>query len=102
VVNFVGYAWARELVTLEVRQDELEHLLTNGKAREPLIHSNLAEVYRRKVSHLHVALAAEDSRAEAAELIRPLVDEVTLMPENGGLRIDLKGELAAILSCRSR
>jgi hypothetical protein len=46
---------------------------------------------------LHAALNAEDSGAEAAELIRSLVEEVTLTPEDGQLRIDPKGELARIL-----
>src|SRR5262245_8112661 len=86
-----------ELLTLEARQDELKGMLANAQVPEPLIHPNLAEVYRRRVSDLHVTLNAEESRAEAAEVIRSLVEEVTLTPEDGELRIDLKGELAGIL-----
>jgi hypothetical protein len=32
------------------------------------------------------------------ELIRSLVDAITLMPENGNLRVEVRGELAAILA----
>ena len=54
--------------------------------------------YRRKVANLHEALEHEDTKAEATEIIRNLIDEIVLVPENGELRIDLKGELAGILA----
>ena len=42
-------------------------------------------------------------KAEAFDIIRELIDEVRLVPENGELRIDLRGELAGILSlCDSK
>ena len=65
------------------------------------MHPNLAEVYRRKVANLNESLQQEDTKAEAGEIIRNLVDEIVLVPENGDLRIDLKGELAGILSFAS-
>jgi hypothetical protein len=34
------------------------------------------------------------TRDEAFELIRSLIDEIRLMPENGELRVELRGELA--------
>ncbi len=87
-----------ELLALERRQDELTTLLATAEQPEPLIHPNLAEVYRRKVAALHVALQCDETRLEAAEIIRSLVDEIVLTPENGELRIDLRGELAGILA----
>ncbi len=88
-----------ELIRLERRQDELNALLVEAEPRRtPLVHPNLAEVYRKKVAVLHEALQDEDTMAEATELIRSLVDEIVLTPENGELRIDLKGELASILT----
>ena len=69
-----------------------------AEAPAPLLHPNLAEIYRRKVAELHVTLNHDDSRAEAADIIRSLIDEIVLTPENGELRIDLKGELAPILA----
>ncbi len=87
-----------ELVALEARQDELRALLAGQGPAQPLLHPNLAEVYRRKVADLHQALESEETKAEAAEIIRGLVDAIVLTPENGELRIDLHGDLAGILA----
>ncbi len=73
-------------------------LLATAEQPEPLIHPNLAEVYRRKVAAPHEALQCDETRLEAAEIIRSLVDEIVLTPEHGELRIDLKGERAGILA----
>lgn len=87
-----------ELMELEAKKEELEYTLTEASVDEPLLHPNLAEVYRAKVADLHDALNAEDTKAEAFELIRSLVDKIVLTPDAGKLRIDLYGELAGILS----
>ena len=44
------------------------------------------------------ALAREDTREEAAKIIRSLVDGILLTPEDGKLAITLQGDLAAMLS----
>ncbi len=94
-----GRTLKEEILALEARQDELRALLENGEGpREPLLHPNLAEIYRQKVAALNEALEHESTQAEAMDLIRSLVDEIELTPENGELRIDLKGELAGILN----
>ncbi len=87
-----------ELLSLEARQAELKATLADTNAPEPLIHPNLAEIYRRKVADLHAALDDERTRDEAFELVRSLIDEIVLTPEANELRIDLKGELAGILN----
>ena len=48
--------------------------------------------------HLVDALNDEGMRAEASESIRALIDEVRLVPKDGTLKIELYGELAALLS----
>jgi hypothetical protein len=48
------------------------------------------------VAALAEALAAEDG-AEARELVRGLVETITLVLEAGALRIEVRGELGAIL-----
>jgi site-specific DNA recombinase len=37
-------------------------------------------------------------RAQAAEVLRSLIDEVRLVPDNGRLEIELAGDLAGILA----
>jgi site-specific DNA recombinase len=66
------------------------------EAPAPRLHPNLAEVYRRRVAELSEALSSDDD-AEARELVRGLVDEIRLVPEYGKLRIEVPGELGAIL-----
>ena len=87
-----------ELATLEARRAEIERGLAAAPDPKPLLHPNLAEIYRRKVADLHLALNAQNTRAEAAAVLRSLVDEIVLTPENGTLQIDLKGALAGILA----
>jgi site-specific DNA recombinase len=86
-----------ELKLLEVRQAELERALAVATAPAPLIHPNLAEVYRQKVAAMHEALPDPGSRDEAFDVIRSLIDEIRLVPADDELRIEIKGELAGIL-----
>jgi site-specific DNA recombinase len=91
-------ALKQELVALEARQLELEQAIAGTSAPQPLIHPKLASVYRDRVAALHEALNDLDTRAEAFDTIRSLIDEIRLVPEDGKLRIDLYGELAGILA----
>jgi hypothetical protein len=46
----------------------------------------------------HEELNRPELRAEAAEALRALIDEVRLIPEHGELAIELLGDLAGILA----
>ena len=61
----------------------------------------MGAIYACKVSNLTEALNEDGTRAEAADLLRGLIDKVVLHPAPDaphGHRIELFGELAAILS----
>lgn len=58
----------------------------------------MASLYRKKVADLQEALQTEDTKTEAFELIRSLVDEIRLISVDGALKIELKGDLANILA----
>ncbi len=59
----------------------------------------MAGYYRQQIARLAAALNADENRAEAANLIRSLVDRITLTPnDRGKLDISLFGDLAGILS----
>ncbi len=62
------------------------------------MHPNLAELYRRKVERLHEAIADPATRTEALEILRGLVDSVTLTPIDGGFEIELLGEIAKMIT----
>ncbi|GLR65407.1 hypothetical protein GCM10010909_00850 [Acidocella aquatica] len=83
---------------LEAREDELNGLLANQPAREPMLHPNLAEIYHEKVAALHTALAEPATKDEAFSIIRTLIDEVRLIPEKDELRIEIRSARAGILA----
>jgi hypothetical protein len=56
----------------------------------------MADLYRTKVEELASALQREDTRLEASEMLRGLIDSIVLMPEKGQLRIEPRGNLAAM------
>ena len=88
-----------EMAALQVRQEDLTKRLDEADAPPPLLHPNLAVLYREKVTTLAAALEQPETRPEAAEAIRGLlVDAIVLNPVENELRIELKGNLAAMLS----
>lgn len=69
-----------------------------GPPPDPIrIHPNIASYYVEKVHRLRESLTQEDTRDEAAGLIRGLVDEIILHPLDGSLQIELKGDLATLV-----
>ena len=73
----------------------------------------MADLYRSKVEELAAALQREDTRLEASEMLRGLIEAIVLTPEDGQppsrarddsrsgeprLRIELRGNLAAMLT----
>ena len=84
------------LESLEDRKLALKSALKT-KTNPVRFHPNLAGIYQDKVEQLHAALNAEDSRVEASIILRGLIDEIRLVPEDGDLRIYLVGELSQLL-----
>jgi site-specific DNA recombinase len=90
-----------ELEKLETRREQLEREIRSATEPKPLIHPNISELYRKKVAELETLLTEDGAETEAVQLVRSLVEEITLTPEAGELRVDLKGDLAAILAIAS-
>jgi len=57
----------------------------------------MADLYREKVIQLASGLEFEESRIGAAEALRGLIAAIVLNPEEGTLKIELQGNLAAML-----
>ena len=85
------------MTTLEARRLALEAELAQAIVPAPRLHPNLPEVYRIRLEQLAATLEA-DTADEARELIRSLVDSVLVHAEVEGFRIEVRGELANILS----
>lgn len=86
------------LATLEARKAELVAALTEPAEPMAALHPGIAEVYAAKVADLATALNDPLIQSSASEAIRALIDEVCLVPEEGSLAIELKGDLAALLT----
>jgi hypothetical protein len=88
-----------ELNANALRREQLKARLAAANAPPPLLHPEMARIYREKVSELAKALQEPDSRSEATEALRGLVDAIVLAPDQAGqtLQIELRGTLAAML-----
>jgi site-specific DNA recombinase len=88
-----------DLARIMMRREELETLLAGTKEEPVLLHPNMAAEYRKQVVNLAHVLNREETRAEAADILRSLVDRIELRPnQQGRLDIDLYGDLAGILT----
>jgi hypothetical protein len=70
------------------------------RSHRPLLHPEMASSYRVQVAELHDALQEESEakRLKAGEILRSLVKEIILTPEDGELQINVRGDLAGILT----
>jgi site-specific DNA recombinase len=87
-----------EIKTLDARRKEFQALLETADEAPPLLHPEMAALYRQKVTTLAEALERSETRTEATEALRGLIDAIVLTPDEGALRIELRGNLAAMLS----
>ena len=87
-----------ELNANAARREQLEAKLA-ATEEPPLLHPEMARIYRTKVTELAKALQEPDTRSEATEALRGLVDAIVLTPDQAGesLQIELRGNLAAML-----
>ena len=89
-----------KMVQLESRKADLERALADADEPPPLLHPGMADFYRSQVEELHEALQEESEakRLKASEILRSLVKEILLTPEDNELHIDVRGDLAGILT----
>ncbi|MFC3631882.1 recombinase family protein [Paracoccus angustae] len=85
--------------TLEAERAEIEAALARTEEPSPVaMHPGIAAVYEKKVAALSTALNADDTRGEAALILRGLIEKVVIHPGTETQGIDLYGELGAILA----
>jgi len=95
----------QRLRELEQRKGELEtQAVTATPPPNLLLHPSMADLYRRKVEQLEIALNDRSIRPEASGILRSMIEHIRLTPEEGasqGLRVEVQGDLAAILAAAS-
>jgi len=87
-----------KLKLLEGQKAGLEDKVAARPDAEPLLHPALAKIYRDTVERLEALLRQPDTGREVLELIRSLIDNITLTPVDDTLKIELRGDLAGILA----
>src|SRR3989449_1044039 len=100
--GYAGPELNAEMDDLQARKEALVSQLAAADEPPPLLHPSMADLYRTKVEELAAALQREDARTEASETLRGLIDAIVLMPEKGQLRIELRGNLAAMLTAAQK
>ena len=81
--------------------DRLDAEAKTPSAGVVTLHPNAAELYRRRVADLQDALnASDDSRQQAAAILRAMIDHLVLVPgaARGQVAIELHGDLAGVLN----
>ncbi len=88
-----------ELNANAARREQPEAQLAAAGEPPPLLHPEMARIYGTKVRELAKALQEPESRSEATEALRGLVDTIVLTPKASGdaLQMELRGNLAAML-----
>jgi site-specific DNA recombinase len=61
------------------------------------LHPNLAQVYKRQVERLQRSLNQPGIRDEAVQILRGLVEHVSIRPAEDGLEIEIVGEIAKMV-----
>jgi site-specific DNA recombinase len=89
-----------QLIELEGRQAKLK---LDAEAAPPTVarfHPKLSEVYRDRVAQLHGSLTKDDAvaKTEAIEVLRTLVERVTIRPDGNGHIIELVGDIVNLLT----
>ena len=94
-----------ELDQIVARRTEIEAYLETTEEAPVLLHPNMALRYQQEVNALTAALNRDETKAEAADLLRSLIDKIILKPRNRNNKkeyaIDLRGDLAGILTIAS-
>ncbi len=88
----------KNLTELESRKQKLEAELDSASHGAPVLHPNLSELYRRKVEDLHESLNDPAIRQEAIELLRELIEAITVMPSEDGYEIELIGDVVNMIT----
>ena len=87
----------QRLDELEARRTEIEESLAAAPTTSVRLHPNLAEAYTRQVEQLQRALSHPEIRDEATQVLRGLIERVSIGRADKGLEIEIVGEIAKMV-----
>lgn len=94
----------RRMLDLEARRAQLEANLASMEEPPALLHPRMADYFHQQIEKMASIgdVLDEEAQAAARDVIRSLVCEIVIQPDNGHYRIEIKGDLASILNLASR
>jgi site-specific DNA recombinase len=87
----------QRLDELEARRIDIEESLIAGPATPVRLHPNLAQIYRRQMERFQEALNEPEIRDEALQILRGLIEHVSIGPAENGFEVELVGEIAKMV-----
>ena len=87
-----------QLLGMEARQADLVRQIQSAPAPAPRLHPKLADLYRATVSDLAGALNDPEARSEAAEILRGLVERISVRADGQGHFVELTGDIVKLLT----
>ena len=88
----------QKLDHLESEKVRLQGLLNAPEINPVRLHPGIADTWSKKVAELKLLLRQEDTRAEAMEVVRSLIERVMIHPgKEGKFEIELEGEIARMI-----
>ena len=86
-----------KLKELEAEKSRLTRELAASPKEEPLLHPNLALIYRTRVDALEALFRDAEEGREAFETLRGLIEEVRITPEDGGMLREFCGDWSCVV-----
>ena len=86
-----------QLLELEARETAMKKSVAAAPAPSPRFHPRLARIYRDTVADLHTALSDPEARTEAAEILRGLVERISVSTDPRGYCIELIGNIVKLM-----
>jgi hypothetical protein len=83
-----------DAVELEPHKLKRESEIESAPGEAARLHTNLAEIYRKKVGGLKQALSNPETRSEATEILGGLFGRVAIVATQDGFTIERVGEIA--------
>jgi len=87
----------QRLDELDARRVQLEQDLATVPATPVRLHPNLAQAYRHQIGRLQDALNEPEIRDEALQILRGLVERVSIRSAENGLEVEIIGEIAKMV-----
>jgi DNA invertase Pin-like site-specific DNA recombinase len=94
-------AMKARMAELERQKADIAARMAQAPQAIPDVHPGIAEIYKRQMARLTQALEDPETRLEASQAIRSLIDRIVLHPgeKRGEIHATLHGALMGILDC---